>query len=105
MGPSTVYAVPLPPVICVEVGDAAVVADGASAAVDVADIDIAGAVDELVASLDFVAWHPEPISANPAIAAENAAVRLVISRISFLSNWIRRPSAYPMRMLFRFTAA
>src|SRR5271156_351721 len=97
MGPSTVYCVPLAPAMVV-VG-AALVADVA-AAEDVADI--AGAVAELVDSLDLVAWHPDPISANPAIAAVSASVRLVIARILFLSNWIRRPSAYPKRMLFPF---
>jgi hypothetical protein len=79
---------------------AALVADGIAAVEDIADI--AGAVAELVDSLDLVAWHPDPISANPAIAAVSASVRLVIARIIFLSNWIRRPSAYPKRMLFPF---
>jgi hypothetical protein len=50
------------------------------------DEDIADVVDEFVASLDLFAWHPEPIRANPAIAAVNATVRLVIARITFLSN-------------------
>jgi hypothetical protein len=83
MGPSTVYGVPLAPGIWVEVGPAAglLVADE-----DIMDEDIADVVDELVASLDLFAWHPEPIRANPAIAAVNATVRLVITRITFLSN-------------------
>jgi hypothetical protein len=50
------------------------------------DEDIADVVAELVPSVDLVAWQPEPIRANPAIAAVNATVRLVIARITFLSN-------------------
>jgi len=58
---------------------------GDSAAAD----DVAVVVAELVVSLDLVAWlHPAPISANAVIAAENAAVRFVVARISFLRNWL-----------------
>jgi hypothetical protein len=78
-----VYGVPLAPGIWVEVGLAAalLVADE-----DIVDEDVADVVAELVASVDLVAWHPAPISANAAIAAENAAVCLGIARIIFLSN-------------------
>src|SRR5262249_46012792 len=85
MGPSTVYAVPLAPVICVVVGAApwAVVVHDPAAGDDVAVV-----VAEPVVSLDLVAWlHPAPISANAVIAAENVAVRFV-ARISFLRNWL-----------------
>jgi hypothetical protein len=60
----------------------------ADVAEDAAD-DIAD-VAELAADsvADLVAWHPEPISANPKIAAENATVRLEIASITFLSNWV-----------------
>jgi hypothetical protein len=72
-------------VVVVEPAAALLVADDAD---DIAD-DIAEDIADVVAvpaSLDLVAWHPEPISANPAIAAVNATVRFVIERISFLSN-------------------
>jgi hypothetical protein len=50
---------------------------------DVTDI-VAEVVAEVVVSPVLVAWvHPAPISANPAIAAENTAVRFVIARITF----------------------
>lgn len=85
MGPETAYAVPLAPVICVVLGAAAlalVVVDD-SAADDVADV-----VADVVVPLVLVAWlHPAPIMANAAIAAENAAVRFVVARISYLQNW------------------
>ena len=77
-GPSTVYCVPLAPAICVELG---AVADGL--------IAIAEVVGELEVwpALSLVAWlHPAPVSAVTAIAAENATVRFVNARISFLSN-------------------
>ncbi|BBZ51212.1 hypothetical protein MHEI_29290 [Mycobacterium heidelbergense] len=76
------YAVPLAPVIWVD-GAAAlalVVAEEPAPAEVVTD-DVA---EEPVVSLDLFAWpHPAPISANPTIAAENAAARVVIARISF----------------------
>jgi hypothetical protein len=53
---------------------------------DVADEEVAEVVAELVVSFDLFAWQPEPISANAATAEVNATVRLLISRISFLSN-------------------
>jgi hypothetical protein len=50
----------------------------------VVDEEVADVVAELVVPLVLLAWlHADPSRANPAIAMENAAVRLVISRISF----------------------
>jgi hypothetical protein len=81
----------LAPVICVE-GPAAGAEDiaGAVALVEaVADEDVADVVAEDDVPLVLLVWlHAEPITANPAIAMENAAVRLVVSRISVLSNRI-----------------
>ena len=74
-----------PGMVVVEPETALLTADVADDAAD--DIaDAAELADELAVSLAFVAWHPEPIRANPAIAAVNATVRFVIERISFLSN-------------------
>jgi hypothetical protein len=71
---------------------------------DVADDAAEDIADEaeLAVSLDLFALHPEPIRANPAIAAVNATVRLVIARISFLSNWYdghrhTKPEPIPVR--------
>jgi hypothetical protein len=80
MGPETVYAVPLAPVICVVL--AAALGPVGAAAPGVAD-DVTDVVAGVVVSPDLVAWvHPAPISANPVIAAENTAVRFVIARIT-----------------------
>jgi len=80
-----VYGVPLAPLIWVD-GPAAVVV---AAAGEVSDVDVADVVAEGdVPLVVLVLWHAEPSSANATIAMENAAVRFVISRISFLSNWI-----------------
>jgi hypothetical protein len=85
-----VYFVPLAPAICVEVG---VAADG-----PVATADVAEEVAELEACPALVAWlHPAPVSATTAIAVENAAVRFVIARISFLSNWTGSVVSQPKR--------
>src|ERR1700758_1791565 len=81
MGPWTVYAVPLAPVICVVLG--AALGPVGAAAPGVAD-DVTDVVAEVVVSPDLVAWlHPAPIRANPVIAAEKTAVRFVIARITF----------------------
>jgi hypothetical protein len=76
----------VPPATALLIAD---VAD--DAAEDIADVADDAAEDiadeaELVVSLDLFAWHPEPIKANPATAAVNATVLLVIARITFLSN-------------------
>ena len=73
-----------PGMVVVAPATALLVADVADVADDAAE-DIADEA-ELAVSLDLLAWHPEPIRANPAIAAVNATVRLVIARITFLSN-------------------
>jgi hypothetical protein len=59
---------------------------------------------EVAVPLVLVRLHADPIKAKPAIAMENAAVPLVISRISFLSNRQddHRP---PIRMLLLFATA
>jgi hypothetical protein len=54
----------------------------------VADEDVADVVAEDDVPLVLLVWlQADPIRANPAIAMENAAVRLVNSHISILSNW------------------
>jgi len=65
--------------------------------------DVAEDAEDAV-PLVLVRLQAEPIKAKPTIAMENAAVRLVISRISFLSNRQdgHRP---PIRMLLRFATA
>jgi hypothetical protein len=69
-------------------GIADVADDAAEDITDVADDAAEDIADEaeLAVSLDLFAWHPEPIKANPATAAVNATVLLVIARITFLSN-------------------
>jgi hypothetical protein len=54
---------------------------------DVADgADVAEGVAGRFVSVDVFAWHPEPINATAVIAAASAADRILISRISFLTN-------------------
>ncbi|HUH71339.1 MAG TPA: hypothetical protein VLZ05_22135 [Mycobacterium sp.] len=68
--------------------------------------DVTDVVAGVVVSPDLVAWlHPAPISANPAIAAENTAVRFVIARITFPLELDRAStSTHQMGMLCAFTA-
>jgi hypothetical protein len=105
MGPCTVYGVPLAPLIWVD-GPAGVVAAAADEVSDEADDDAAEVLAEDEDPLLLLLWlHAEPINPNAAIAMENAAVRFVISRISFLSNWIEPSSADPIRTLLRWAFA
>ncbi|WP_293340599.1 hypothetical protein [Mycobacterium sp.] len=81
------YGVPLAPFIWVE-GPAGVVAGEADEVSDEAGDDAAEVLAEDEDPLLLLWLHAEPTNPNAAIAMENAAVRFVISRISFLSNWI-----------------